>query len=95
MHTIYVDKKLSGVKAVQTLSRLNPTYPVKEDKFVLDFANEEQEILAAFQPYYEKTTLVATTDPNRLYDLKNRVDIAVLNRFVKPSLSSFLGALTG
>lgn len=74
LHTMYVDKKLSGVKAVQTLSRLNRTYPGKEDTFVLDFANEEQEILAAFQPYYEKTTLVATTDPNRLYDLKNRLD---------------------
>ncbi|MFN5729037.1 MAG: type I restriction endonuclease subunit R, partial [Pseudanabaena sp.] len=74
LHTMYVDKKLSGVKAVQTLSRLNRTYTGKEDTFILDFANEEQDILEAFQPYYEQTTLAATTDPNRLYDLKNRID---------------------
>ncbi|MHC5596660.1 MAG: type I restriction endonuclease subunit R [Nostoc sp.] len=74
LHTMYVDKKLSGVKAVQTLSRLNRTCPGKEDTFVLDFANNEQEIIDAFQPYYEQTTLIATTDPNRLYDLKNRLE---------------------
>ncbi|WNN88695.1 type I restriction endonuclease subunit R [Gloeocapsopsis dulcis] len=74
LHTMYVDKKLSGVKAVQTLSRLNRTCPGKEDTFVLDFANEEQEIIDAFQPYYEQTLLAATTNPNRLYDLKNRID---------------------
>jgi type I restriction enzyme, R subunit len=71
---MYVDKKLSGVKAVQTLSRLNRICPGKEDTFVLDFANEEQEIIDAFQPYYEQTSLIATTNPNRLYDLKNRID---------------------
>lgn len=74
LHTMYVDKKLSGVKAVQTLSRLNRICPGKEETFVLDFANEEQEIVDAFQPYYEQTTLAATTNPNRLYDLKNRID---------------------
>jgi type I restriction enzyme, R subunit len=74
LHTMYVDKKLSGVKAVQTLSRLNRIYPGKENTFVLDFANEEQEIIDAFQPYYEQTVLAATTNPNRLYDLKNRID---------------------
>lgn len=74
LHTMYVDKKLSGVKAVQTLSRLNRICPGKEDTFILDFANTEQEILDAFQPYYEQTTLAATTDPNRLYDLKNELD---------------------
>lgn len=74
LHTMYVDKKLSHVKAVQTLSRLNRIYPGKEETFVLDFANEEQEIIDAFQPYYEQTTLAATTDPNRLYDLKNQID---------------------
>jgi type I restriction enzyme R subunit len=74
LHTMYVDKKLSGVKAVQTLSRLNRICPGKEDTFVLDFANEEQEILDAFQPYYEQTILAATTNPNRLYDLKSRID---------------------
>lgn len=74
LHTMYVDKKLSGVKAVQTLSRLNRIHPGKEEAFVLDFANEEQDIIDAFQPFYEQTTLSATTDPNRLYDLKNRLD---------------------
>jgi type I restriction enzyme, R subunit len=74
LHSMYVDKKLSGVKAVQTLSRLNRTCSGKEDTFVLDFANEEEEILDAFQPYYEQTTLAASADPNRLYDLKNRLD---------------------
>ena len=74
LHTMYVDKKLSGVKAVQTLSRLNRTYPGKEDTFVLDFANEAQEIIDAFQPYYQQTILTTTTNPNRLYDLQNRID---------------------
>jgi len=74
LHTMYVDKKLSGVRAVQTLSRLNRIYPGKEDTFILDFANEEQEILDAFQPYYEQTTLSSTTDPNKLYDLKNKLE---------------------
>ncbi|MDJ0736190.1 MAG: type I restriction endonuclease [Nostocaceae cyanobacterium] len=74
LHTMYVDKKLSGVKAVQTLSRLNRICPGKEDTFILDFANEETDILEAFQPYYEKTILESTTGPNQLYDLKNRLD---------------------
>lgn len=74
LHTMYVDKKLSGVRAVQTLSRLNRTCPGKENTFVLDFANTEEEILTAFQPFYEKTTLNSTTDPNRLYDLKSQLD---------------------
>ncbi len=74
LHTMYVDKRLSGVKAVQTLSRLNRTCLGKEDTFVLDFANKEQDIIDAFQPYYEQTTLASTTDPNRLYSLKTRLD---------------------
>jgi type I restriction enzyme R subunit len=74
LHTMYVDKKLSGVKAVQTLSRLNRVYPGKKDTFILDFANEEEEIQLAFQDYYEKTILSESTDPNKLYDLKNRID---------------------
>jgi len=74
LHTMYVDKKLSGVKAVQTLSRLNRVYPGKEDTFVLDFANSSEEIQEAFQTYYEKTSLMESTDPNRLYDLKGELD---------------------
>ncbi|WP_149244270.1 type I restriction endonuclease subunit R [Dyadobacter sp. 32] len=76
LHTMYVDKKLSGVKAVQTLSRLNRMSAGKEDTFVLDFANETDDILASFQPYYELTTVDSTTDPNHLYDLKNELEKA-------------------
>lgn len=76
LHTMYVDKKLSGVKAVQTLSRLNRTYPGKEDTFILDFANERETIIESFQPYYELTTMNERTDPNHLYDLKGKLDMA-------------------
>ncbi len=76
LHTMYVDKKLSGVKAVQTLSRLNRMSTGKDDTFVLDFANETDDILASFQPYYELTTVDTTTDPNHLYDLKNELEKA-------------------
>ena len=78
LHTMYVDKKLSGVKAVQTLSRLNRTYSGKEDTFILDFANERQTILDSFQPYYELTRMSGTTDPNHLYDLKTKMDAAIV-----------------
>lgn len=81
LHTMYVDKKLSGVKAVQTLSRLNRTCPGKEDTFVLDFANEQDIIFQSFQPYYELTTLKESTDPNHLYDLKSRLDAAQVYQF--------------
>ncbi len=74
LHTMYVDKKLSGVKAVQTLSRLNRTHPGKEDTFVLDFANDEETIKDSFQPYYEITTVKDKTDINHLTDLKNNLD---------------------
>lgn len=76
LHTMYVDKKLSGVKAVQTLSRLNRKCRGKEDTFVLDFANDAEDIKASFQPYYEITTIEESTDPNLLYDQKNRIDAA-------------------
>lgn len=76
LHTMYVDKKLSGVKAVQTLSRLNRTYHGKEDTFVLDFSNDRQTIIDSFQPYYELTAMTETTDPNHLYDLKGKTDAA-------------------
>ncbi len=76
LHTMYVDKKLSGVRAVQTLSRLNRTCPGKEDTFVLDFANDRQTIIDSFQPYYEMTTMTESTDPNHLYNLKGKIDSA-------------------
>lgn len=73
LHTMYVDKKLGGVNAVQTLSRLNRTHPAKEETMVLDFANEAETIQEAFQPYYERTTLKEGTDPNLLYDLEHQI----------------------
>lgn len=74
LHTMYVDKKLSGVRAVQTLSRLNRMCAGKEDTFVLDFANDRETIFQSFQPYYEITTVTDETDINHLYDLKARLD---------------------
>lgn len=74
LHTMYVDKKLSGVKAVQTLSRLNRTHPGKEDTFILDFINEAEDIQKSFQPYYEGTVLKQETDPDIMYKLKRALD---------------------
>jgi len=73
LHTMYVDKKLGGVNAVQTLSRLNRTHPEKNGTMVLDFANEADEIKAAFEPYYETTLLSEATDPNLLYEIQSRL----------------------
>jgi type I restriction enzyme, R subunit len=74
LHTMYVDKVLSGVRAVQTLSRLNRAHPQKHDTFVLDFYNDPETIRAAFEPYYRTTILSAETDPNKLHDLKADLD---------------------
>lgn len=74
LHTMYVDKRLRGLHAVQTLSRLNRVYPGKTETFVLDFANEAEDIQKAFEPYYEKTILSEGTDPNLLYDLQTRLE---------------------
>ena len=74
LHTMYVDKKLGGVNAVQTLSRLNRCHPLKKDTFVLDFANTAEEIEYAFMPYYERTILEESTDPNKLFDLQDALD---------------------
>jgi type I restriction enzyme R subunit len=73
LHTMYVDKKLGGVNAVQTLSRLNRTHPGKKGTLVLDFANAADEIKAAFEPYYETTLLSESTDPNLLYEVQSRL----------------------
>ena len=70
LHTMYVDKKLGGVNAVQTLSRLNRTHREKRETMVLDFANEAEEIKEAFEPYYETTLLSQATDPNLLYEIQ-------------------------
>lgn len=74
LHTMYVDKKLGGVNAVQTLSRLNRSHPLKKDTFVLDFANTAEDIEKAFKPYFESTILGDATDPNKLFDLQDALD---------------------
>lgn len=74
LHTMYVNKRLSGIQAVQTLSRLNRIHPEKEDTFVLDFVNDTQEILESFQPYYEQTTVGEQAEPQQLYELKAKMD---------------------
>jgi len=74
LHTMYVDKPLSGVRAVQTLSRLNRACPGKHDVAVLDFANDEDAIKTAFEPYYQTTILSGETDPDRLHDLQSALD---------------------
>ena len=74
LHTMFVDKKLSGVKAVQTLSRLNRTARGKLDTFVLDFVNSADDIKSSFEPFYEETVLLEETDPNVIYDMKNTLD---------------------
>lgn len=72
LHTMYVDKKLADVKAVQTLSRLNRIHPGKDDTFVLDFVNDPEDIVAAFEPFFRQTT-ASPTDPNVLYTLQSRI----------------------
>jgi len=74
LHTMYVDKILSGIKAVQTLSRLNRAHPQKHDVFVLDFMNEADTIQESFADYYRTTILSEGTDPNKLHDLKAALD---------------------
>ncbi len=74
LHTMYVDKRLDGVKAVQTLSRLNRIHTGKTDTFVLDFVNDSETIRSAFAPYYDTTEIEQSTDPNLLYDLKSSLD---------------------
>jgi type I restriction enzyme, R subunit len=74
MHTMYVDKPLAGIKAVQTLSRLNRAHPQKHDVFVLDFLNDSETIRAAFADYYQTTILSQETNPNKLHDLKADLD---------------------
>ena len=74
LHTMYVDKILSGIKAVQTLSRLNRAHPKKHDVFVLDFMNDTDTIQEAFADYYRTTILAEETDPNKLHDLKAALD---------------------
>jgi len=93
MHTMYVDKLLSGIKAVQALSRLNRSHPLKYDCFVLDFQNNAETIEYAFQDYYRTTLLAEETDPNKLNDLKAALNNAQLYtpEQVHQLVSLFLG----
>ncbi len=74
LHTMYVDKRLAGIQAVQTLSRLNRTHPLKDDTFVLDFVNNPDEIQEAFRQYYEGSVMGEQVDPDRLYEVKAELD---------------------
>lgn len=109
LHTMYVDKKLRDVAAVQTLSRLNRTTRGKNSTFVLDFENTDEDIKNAFLPYYEVTTLEGSTDLNKVYDLRNKIrdfmlynfeDVDVFNKFMVKQASkgqdaAALGRLAG
>ena len=75
---MYVDKRLAGIQAVQTLSRLNRAYPGKDTTYVLDFVNDAEEVLKAFKTYYSTATLSATTDPNLVFNLRAKLDAAGL-----------------
>ena len=89
LHTMYIDKILNGVAAVQTLSRANRIHPHKTDTLILDFANKPEVIQKAFEPYYEETYLDKETDPHKLYELKEKLidfqifDMDDVNNFVK------------
>lgn len=87
LHTMYVDKRLSGLQAVQTLSRLNRTHPGKEDTFILDFVNDPQEIEDSFQPYYEQSIVAESAEPQQLYDLAHELNGAQV--FWKEELENF------
>lgn len=73
LHTMYVDKMLNGITAIQTLCRINRIYPNKNDTLILDFANKTEVIQKAFQPYYETTFLKEATDPHKLYELDEKL----------------------
>jgi type I restriction enzyme R subunit len=74
LHTMFVDKRLAGIQAVQTLSRLNRIHPLKEDTFVLDFVNDREEIREAFKAYYEGAEMGEEVDPARMYAIKGELD---------------------
>jgi type I restriction enzyme, R subunit len=74
LHTMYVDRRLAGVQAVQTLSRLNRIHPLKEDTFVLDFVNDRDDIREAFKAYFEGAEIGAEVDPARMYEIKSELE---------------------
>ncbi len=87
LHTMYVDKRLAGLQAVQALSRLNRTHTGKEDTFILDFVNEPEEILDAFQPYYEQTLVGERAEAKQLYELQARLDAQQV--YYRPEVEEF------
>jgi len=87
LHTMYVDKRLDGIQAVQTLSRLNRTCPGKDDTFVLDFVNKAEDIQEAFQPYYEKTIIGDEADPRQLYELQGKLE--AMHVFYRDDVDAF------
>lgn len=89
LHTMYVDKKLKDITAVQTLSRLNRTAPGKQSTFVLDFENTEEDIRKSFLPYYEITTMEGDSDINRVYDLRSKIASFMLYNF--NDVETFIG----
>jgi type I restriction enzyme R subunit len=90
---MYVDKRLSGVQAVQTLSRLNRTHPGKDDTIVLDFVNDAEEIQQSFQPYYEATSIQEKADPQQLYDLQHK--LYETGVFLRSEVDTFARAFYG
>jgi type I restriction enzyme R subunit len=89
LHTMIVDKKLKNVKAVQTLSRLNRTCPGKVDTFVLDFANKKEDILDAFQPFYQETSLEQEVNVDLIYQTERQIlDYAIYN---ENDITAFIG----
>ncbi len=88
LHTMYVDKRLSGIQAVQTLSRLNRMHPLKEDTFVLDFVNDREEIQEAFKQYYEGSKMGEEADPNTMYAIKAELDASGI--YTREDLDAFV-----
>ncbi len=87
LHTMYVDKRLAGIQAVQTLSRLNRTHPLKDDTFVLDFVNDPSEIQEAFRQYYEGSVMGEQVDPDKLYEVKAELDASGM--YLQPEVDDF------
>jgi type I restriction enzyme R subunit len=83
LHTMYIDKRLAGIQAVQTLSRLNRTHPLKGDTFVLDFVNEPGQIQEAFRQYYDGSVMGEQVEPDRLYEVKAKLDASGIYLFTE------------
>ena len=90
LSAMYVDKRLDGIEAVQTLSRLNRTLPAKgkDTTFILDFVNDTKTILDAFLPYYQTAEILEPTDPNKVHDLDRKLEYAGIGMMLKSLLGS-------